>query len=100
MNTFKEKIQNILYFPVVIVFVMWWMLRYVVYVWCRCKVTGTKHSEGGHKWGKGYPNGYYKIICGMRYYESGEIAVEGYDGRCKRLMSPKELKKLIDRLEN
>lgn len=101
MNSFKEKVKSVLYFPVDVVYMVWLTLRYVIYViyvWCRCKITGTKHSEGGHKFGKGYPNGYYKIICGMRYYESGEIAVEEqYIDRCKRLISPKELKELIDR---
>jgi hypothetical protein len=68
-----------------------------VYVLCRCKITGTKYSVGGHKFGMGYPTGYYKIRNGLRYYESGEIALSNHrNGVCKLLLTPKQLNELMN----
>ena len=72
------------------------------YVLCRCKITGTKYSVGGHKFGMGYPTGYYKIRNGLRYYESGEIALTNNyrNGVCKLLLTPKQLNELMTNNES
>lgn len=83
----KEEIKNILYFPILVVQMVGWVFRYVVCVWCRCKITGEKYYGGDKTTGK-FPVRFYKLRNGLRYYESGEIAKEDYRGRCEMVLSP------------
>lgn len=96
MFSIKEKIINILYTPSAIIGTLW-IFFCLLYIRCRCKLTGTEYSEGGYKFGMGFPRGYYRVKEGLRYYESGEIAVADHRGKCELLLTPKQLKKLIEK---
>ena len=99
MKINKEEIKNILYFPVLVILAMWGVFCYVVCVWCRCKITGESYYAGGKTTG-GFPSGFYKLRNGLRYYTSGKIAKEDYNGRCEMVLSPTELKEMTKRLKN
>lgn len=74
-----------------------YLLVWLGYIYIRCKITGTKYSESDPKFGQGFPTGYYKLKHGLRYYESGEIALEDFRGRCRLLISPEKLKELLEK---
>lgn len=98
----KEEMKKILYFPVLVVQMIWWVLCFAIqcgYVYIRCKITGEGYWAGGKGPG-GFPPGFYKTRNGLRYYTSGQIAKEDYHGRCEFVLSPKEVKELIERLKN
>jgi hypothetical protein len=95
-----KKIIELLDFLITCIWGIYLLVYFLIRGGCiyiRCKITGEGYSEGGHKWGGGFPRGFYKMRSGLRYYKSGEIAVENeFCNRCDLLLLPKELKKLID----
>ena len=92
----KKIYENITIIP----YSIYWIISLcckIVYIKCRCKLTKTEYSEYSYKFADGYPTGYYKLREGIRYYESGEIAISDYRNRCKLLLTPKQLRELFEK---